>query len=258
MSGAANARAAGRAPGWSGVLLVARREWRAALDGNVAPALLVVSLLASIAPFVHGFFLSGRAELASFFAPLPWVMAAWLPAASMRLWSEDLRARTVETWRALPYSRAQLVLGKWLSGAWLLGLQLLLTTPLVALVALHGDLQAAQVLGGYAAAFLLGAWMLALGAWISSTTADQTTAYVQTALLVAFFLALGEPRAWTILDGFAPQLLPGTFAARHVSPRLAYDQLVGGLVGLDALVLFVGQAALWLWLNARALARGGR
>jgi ABC-2 type transport system permease protein len=258
MKGAAKGGDIGRAAGWSGALLVARREWRAALDGNVAPAVLVVALFASIAPFVHGFFLSGRAELSSFFAPLPWLMAAWLPAVSMRLWSEDLRARTVETWRALPYSRAQLVLGKWLSGAWLLALQLLLTTPLVGLVAVHGDLHATQVLGGYAGALLLGAWMLALGAWISSTTADQTTAYVQTALLVAVFMTLGEPRAWTILDGFAPELLPGTFAARHLSPRLAYEALVGGLFGLDALVLFVGQAALWLWLNARALARDGR
>lgn len=258
MSGAPDPRGRGRVAGWPGALLVARREWRAALDGNVAPAVLVVALAASIAPFVHGFFLSGRADLAAFFAPLPWLMAAWVPAVSMRLWSEDLRARTMETWRALPYSRAQLVLGKWLSGAWLLALQLLLTTPLVLLVALHGDLQPAQVLGGYLAAFLLGAWMLALGAWISSTTADQTTAYVQTALLVALFLALGEPRAWTILDGFAPGLLPGTFAARNVSPRLAYEALVGGLFGLDALVIFAGQSALWLWLNARALARGGR
>ena len=223
MNASTPTRDAGRATGWSGVVLVARREWRAALDGSVAPAVLVVSLLASIAPFVHGFFLSGRAELQAFFAPLPWLMAAWLPAVSMRLWSEDLRARTIETWRALPYSRAQLVLGKWLSATWLLAFQLCLTTPLVALVAMHGDLQAAQVIGGYAGALLLGAWMLALGAWISSTTGDQTTAYVRTALLAGLFLALGEARAWTILDGFAPELLPGTFAARHVSPRAAYD-----------------------------------
>lgn len=253
-----NASSAGRAGRLRGVALVARREWRATLDSNVAVAVLVVALVASIAPFVHGFFLSGRVDATPFFLALPWTMALCLAALSMRLWSEDLRLRTLETWRALPLSPAQLVLGKWLSALALHALFLALTTPLLALLSSQGSLEWGRVAGGYLGALLFGGWLLALGAWLSSTTADQTTAYVLTALSSAALLALGELRVWTVLDGLAPALLPGSFLARNLSPLSACESLARGLVGLDALALLVGQTLLFLWLNLRTLRKEAR
>ena len=57
----------GRASWWRGVYLVARRESQATLDSNVAVATLIVALVASIAPFVHRFFLSGLVDATPFF-----------------------------------------------------------------------------------------------------------------------------------------------------------------------------------------------
>lgn len=250
--------AAGRAGWLRGIALVARREWRATLDGNIAVAVLVVALVAAIAPFVHGFFLSGRVDATPFFLALPWTMAPCFAALSMRLWSEDLRLRTLETWRALPLAPAQLVLGKWLSALALHALFLVLTTPVFLLLANYGSLDWGRVAGGLLGALLFGGWLLALGAWISCTTADQTTAYVLTALGSAAFLALGEVRVWTVLDGLAPAVMAGSFLARHLSPLAACESLARGLVGLDALVLLAGQTALFLWLNLRTLAAQGR
>jgi ABC-2 type transport system permease protein len=243
----------GRASWWRGVYLVARRESQATLDSNVAVATLIVALVASIAPFVHGFFLSGLVDATPFFLALPWTLALCLAALSMRLWSEDVRLRTLETWRALPLSPLQLVLGKWLSALLLHVVYLLLTTPVLLLLAAHGPVEWSRIAGGYAGSLLLGGWLLALGAWISSTTRDQTTAYVLSALLALALLALGDLRVWTVVDGWLPQVQAGSWLAAHLSPLSACQSFARGLVGLDAVVLLVGQTALYLWLNLRSL-----
>ena len=53
------------------------------------------------------------------------------------------------------------------------------------------------------------------------------------------------------LTGLA--VVGASWLAAHLSPLSACQSFARGLVGLDAVVLLVGQTALYLWLNLRSL-----
>src|SRR5258708_14319786 len=62
-----------------------------------------------------GFFERGEASLAAFFNWLPWLFLFLVPAAGMRLWSEERRLGTIELLLAMPVAGGQAIAGKFLA-----------------------------------------------------------------------------------------------------------------------------------------------
>jgi len=137
----------------------------------------------------------------------------------------------------------------------LLALLLSSSLPIVVMLASLGSPDAGLLLGGYLAAFLSGALLLAVGLVVSCLSRDQVTAFVLTAVAGAALVLLGHERVVAVLDGLAPQLRGGTWLARRVSLLPPFQALGRGLVTLDALLYFVGGCAACLWINARLVAR---
>lgn len=251
--GSAPAPGALRARGLAGFRAVAGREFAAAFDSPIAYVAVGATLVATTTWFLNEFFLTGKLDLAPFFQALPWALSALAPALGMRLWSEDYRTRTFELWRTLPLSAAQVALGKYAAALSVLALFLLGSTPLVVLLEWLGDPDLGAIASGYLGAFLLGAELLAIAAFVSSRTADQITAFLLSALAAFLLLALGEPHVVAILDGLAPELGPGTFLAHTVSPLPHFQQFVRGFVPLAGVVHMAGVAAVLLHQNARSV-----
>lgn len=245
--------AALRARGFAGFRAVFAREFAAAFDSPIAYVAIGATLLATTSWFLNEFFLTGKLDLAPFFHALPWALAALAPALGMRLWAEDFRTRTFELWRTLPLSASQVVLGKYAAALAVLALFLLGSAPLVFLLEWLGDPDLGAIAAGYVGAFLLGAELLAIAAFVSSRTADQITAFLLSALAAFLVLALGEAHVVAILDGLAPDLLPGTFLARTLSPLPHHAQFVRGFVPLAGVLQMAGVAAVFLLLNARSV-----
>lgn len=242
-----------RARGFAGFRAVYGRELAAAFDSPIAYVAIGATLVATTSWFLNEFFLTGKLDLAPFFEILPWALAALAPALGMRLWSEDLRTRTFELWRTLPLSPSQVVLGKYAAASTVLAAFLAGSTPLVALLAWLGSPDLGAIATGYVGAFLLGAELLAVAAFVSSRTADQITAFLLSALVAVVILALGEPRVVAIVDGLAPGLAPGTFLARTISPLPYFEQFVRGFAPIAGVVHVVGVAAVFLHLNAKSV-----
>src|SRR5258708_7188356 len=78
-----------------------------------------------------GFFERGEASLAAFFNWLPWLFLFLVPAAGMRLWSEERRLGTVELLLAMPVAAWQAIVGKFLASWPFLVVALALSFPLV-------------------------------------------------------------------------------------------------------------------------------
>src|SRR3979490_1229292 len=76
---------------WSIVKTIAKRELAAYFGSPVAYVCLVVFLLlAGFFTFsLGGFFELGEASLNAFFNWMPWLFLFLVPAAGMRLWSEE-------------------------------------------------------------------------------------------------------------------------------------------------------------------------
>lgn len=242
-----------RARGIAGFRAVFARELSAAFDSPIAYVAILATLLATTSWFLNEFFVTGKLDLAPYFQLLPWALAALAPALGMRLWSEDLRTRTFELWRTLPLSATQVVLGKYAAALVVLGLFLVGSTPLVILLEWLGDPDLGAIAAGYLGAFLLGAEFLGVAAFISSRTADQITAFLLSALVAIFLVAIGDSRVVAIVDGLAPSIGPGTLLASTISPMPWYAAFVRGFVPIAGVIHMGGIAAAFLILNARSV-----
>ena len=131
-------------------------------------------------PKLPPFWILSAATVENLFKCIPVGFAVVVPALTMRLWSEEYRAGTIETLRTLPISSGSLVMGKFLSAWTLLAVCLLSTVPIAITVGFLGDLDMGPVLGGYLGAMFLGAALLALGLWLSSITRHQIVAFLAT------------------------------------------------------------------------------
>lgn len=239
----------------SGAWPVLQRELAAAFDSAIAWVATAAALLATTSVFMNEFFLAGKLDMTPLFELLPRVFVLFLPALSMRLWSEDLRSRTFELWMTLPLPPAAVVLGKYLAALALLALFLAGTLPVVALLATLGEPDYGRIAAGYAGAFLLGGMLLALGGLCSALTSDQVVAFLLAAFAAFVLTFLGEERVAAVIDGAAPGWRVGSFLADHVALRAPYEACVRGWIPLGALAYFVGLAALLLALTTQVVAR---
>lgn len=257
MSGASatglRAAAPSRASWIRGMRAVLRRELSAAFDSPIAYVAVIAALLGTTSWFMNEFFLTAKLDMRPFFEIVPWALALFAPALGMRSWSEDLKTRTFELWRALPLSGAQVALGKYAATLVVHALFLAGTTSIVVLLVALGRPDLGAIAAGYLGAFLLGAELLAIANCVSSRTPDQISAFLVSSLAAFALLALGEPRVVAVLDGLAPELGAGTFLAATVSPLVPYRAFVGGFVPLAGVLHATLVSAAFVWLTARSV-----
>ena len=119
---------------WANIKAVAKRELMAYFASPVAYVFIVIFLLlAGFFTFMlGGFFERGEASLNnSFFIWHPWLYLFLVPAAGMRLWSEERRLGTMELLLTMPITTWQAIIGKFLASWLFLMIALFLTFPIV-------------------------------------------------------------------------------------------------------------------------------
>lgn len=244
-------------PAWPRALAcITGRELGALFDSAIAPVTLGAFVLAASTLYLGDFFLLGRLDLTPLFERLPALLVLLAPALSMRLWSEDRRARTFELLVTLPVPGLVLAAGKLLAAWTLVALALLGTLPLVVLLEVLGSPDLGRIAAGYLGALGLGLLLTTLGSLVSALARDQVVAFLASALLAALLVALGRPEVVSVLDGLAPALGAGTWLRETVSAGAPYERLVGGLVDVGALAYLLGGTALLLLLHPLALSEG--
>jgi ABC-2 type transport system permease protein len=194
---------------WAAIGTIAKRELAAYFESPVAYVFLVIFLLlAGFFTFTFGgFFERGEASLAAFFNWLPWLFLFLVPAAGMRLWSEERRLGTIELLLTLPVAAWQAIVGKFLASWLFLIVALALTFPMILTVNWLGDPDNGVIFCGYVGAALLAGAYLAISCMTSAFTRNQVIAFI---LAVVICLLL-------ILVGFAPLT---DLLARWASPRV--------------------------------------
>jgi hypothetical protein len=212
------------------VRALAERTLRSSLEGPLAAAALIAFYLIGGALFALPLFLSGQASLHGLLDSAPLLLTLVAPALTMGLLAEELRAGTFETLATSPLEDWDIVLGKFLGYAALLGLLVggLLLYPLsLSLVAVPPGLDWGAALGTLAALYLQGLLFGAVGLFASSLTRSQASAYLAgfggcfvffscgrlAALLPG---ALGAAAAFAGVDGHMGALAKGVLDLRDL------------------------------------------
>lgn len=234
----------------SGTLAVFRREFASYFATPVAYVFIVVFLFASGAFtfYLGNLFDRGQADLRPFFLFLPWLFLVFMPAISMRLWSEEWRSGTVELLMTLPVTLGAAVVGKFLAAWCFAAVALALTFPVWLTVAYLGDPDHGVIVAGYLGSLLMAGGYLAIGSCLSAATKNQVVAFVLGVVACFVFTVAGAPMVLDAVTGWAPRALIDTVASFSFLAR--YSAIAGGVLDARDAVYFATLIAAWLGATA--------
>ena len=234
-----------------------KREFLGYFRSPVAYVFLIVFLMASVgsAFFLSGFFNANIASLESYFAFLPWLFIAFVPAAGMRLWSEEKRAGTIELLFTLPVTTLEAVLAKFLAAWAFLCVAILLSFPMALTVAYLGDPDWGIVVSSYLGSMLMAGAYLGVCSLASAFTKNQVISFVISVFVCFLLVLLGWSVFTDFLGGYLA--LPAWLVdiVSNFSFKSHFDGFVKGIVDPKDVVFFLSLAGFCLCLNVLVLER---
>lgn len=134
---------------------------------------------------------NGFASLESFFYIAPWVFLILIPAVSMKLFSEENKAGTMELLLTKPLTEIEIVLSKYFAGLVIILLSILPTLfyyyTVYQLGFPKGNLDIGGTWGSYIGLLFLASAFLSIGIFASSLTDNQVVAFILALILCYFF-----------------------------------------------------------------------
>jgi len=230
---------------------VADKELAAYFGSPVAYLFIGAFLAACLFVFfwVEAFFARNIADMRPLFDWMPVLLIVLAAPLTMRLWSEERRANTLEVLATLPVPTWQLVVGKFLAALALVALALAMTLPLPISVALIGPLDWGPVLGAYLATLLLAAAYLAIGLFVSARTDNPIVALIGTTLLCAVFYLIGSTALQTMIGHGNGDLL------RLLGSGARFESITRGVIDVRDLYFYLSVVGLFLVLTIDGLER---
>ncbi len=200
---------------------IAKRELSGYFTSPVAYVFIVIFLLLTgfFTFMLGGFFERGEASLASFFMWHPWLYLFLVPAAGMRLWSEERRLHTMELLLTMPITASQAIVGKFLASWAFLLIALFLTFPVVLTVSYLGDADIGVILAGYAGSALLAGAYLAVACLTSAMTRNQVISFILSVVICFFLILAGWEPVTNLLVRWAPPWVVGLVSSFSVMPH---------------------------------------
>lgn len=187
-------------------------------------------------------------DTSTLFSMLFSVVMFLVPVLTMRLLSEERRARTEQTLLTAPVSRLGIVLSKY-AAALLIYLAAISGTLVMALVLQHyAQPDWPMVLGNFIGLFLLGASLIAICLFVSAFTESQVMAAVG-GFGVSLFLTLADALAYVVRN----PALRALFSWLSFNDR--YESFTMGILELSSVCFFLSVTGLFLALTVVALER---
>lgn len=190
---------------------------------------------------------TGFADLAPFFQIAPWIFTFLIPAVTMRSFSDENKAGTLELLLTKPITTLQLTLGKYLGSLFLIILALVPT--IIYVVAIYqlgnpiGNLDIGVTVGSYVGLLLLAATYTAVGVYASSLTDNQIIAFI-IAVFFSFFLYFG-------IEGLTSYSLFGNAndTIAYFGIKTHYDSISRGVIDTRDLIYFISVIAFFIILT---------
>ncbi len=230
----------------SGALTVLHKELLTYFRTPIAYFVVAVFLVGTGYFFTYNILLTGDATMSETFQNMGILLLVVLPMVSMRLFSAEYSARTMELLASLPLKPWQIVLGKYLGAVAILLLLTIGTAINLVPLYLFGNPETTTILCGYIGFLLLGMACLALGQLFSALTQNQIVAALITICVLLGFWFVGH------LQSFQHSYeLRSLF--RHLSFSLHYANFIQGLVRTESVAYYALVSAMALTLNASYL-----
>lgn len=193
--------------------------------------------------YIKDIFVVGSGSMRPFFSIMPWFLVIFVPALSMRIFSEEKRLNTLETLLTLPLREVTIIIAKYLALLTLLFFGLILTAALPVTLSVISRLYIPEIVVGYMGMFLVGAAFTAIAMFFSSLTKNQVVAFL-TSTVVLFFLTV-------VSSEFLASVLPKSIqdVITLFGPLNQVDSFVKGIVDIRSLTYFVSVSLIFLFFT---------
>ncbi len=231
-----------------GIQAVASRELASYFTSPIAYIVITVFLLFTGFMFFKDFFYFNQAEMRNLFQSLPLMFTFFVPAVTMRLFSEEKQTGTIEMLLTMPLTVSEIVIGKYIAACVFIGAMLAPTLVYLFTVLLVGSPDMGPVAGGYLGALFLGSAMAGIGMITSALTRNQIVAFI-TAWAAGFFL-------WMINK--ITVFLPGVLSfLEQAGTDYHFQNISRGLIDTRDIIYFVSVAVISILLTVKILEERG-
>ncbi len=232
-------------------LRVAAKELAGFFSAPTAYIFFAAFLAAVLFDFfwMETFFARNIADVRPMFAVMPILLIFLSSAITMRLWSEERRAGTLEILLTAPVTPLQLVFGKFVACLALVAIALLLTLPIPLCVSLMGGLDWGPVLGGYVAALFLAAAYLAIGLFVSARSENQIVSLIVSSLICGAFYLIGSGALTDLVSNRGAEWL------QLLATGARFESITRGVIDLRDLYYYLSLVSVFLCLNVYAIER---
>ena len=230
---------------------VARRELAVFFATPAAFIFFGAYLVATLFIFfwVETFFSRNIADVRPMFEWAPLLLIFLSAAVTMRVWSEEHRAGTLEPLLAAPVSLPALVGGKFVACLSLVAIGLALTLPLPITVSFLGQLDWGPVFGGYLASLFLAGAYIAIGLCVSAQFNSQIVSLIVTTLICSVLYMLGSDTLTGFFGNRGGELL------KLLGAGSRFSAITRGVIDMRDLVYSLTLIGIFLSLNVYSLER---
>ena len=215
------------------LLTILKKDLRSYFDQPTGYILNIIFIVAIAFMFFRTIDTTNEASLRPMFSLLPWILAIYIPAVSMRLFSEEQRDGTLEILFTQPVRGTTVILAKFMAGLIFITIGILGTILIPISLIFAGDLDIGALIAQYIGAILLSSSLVSIGIFASSLTKNQIVAFIISLSVSMILLVLG-------LD-FINITLPSSLSIllQDLSPLTHFSSITRGLIDLRDVLYFI-------------------
>lgn len=227
------------------ILTIFKKELKSYFYSPVAYIVIVVFLIITGWFFTSGLFVAGVISMRSVFEIIPFIFLFFIPAISMRTFSEEKKAGTIELLLTKPITDFEIVIGKFLSTFGLAALTILPTVIYVASLKMLGPIDIGSIFSAYVGLLLMSGIYIGIGIFASSLTENQVVAFIISFLMIFVLFMMNK-----ILMFIPAPIVP---IVEYISSDYHFSSITRGVIDTKDLIYYFSGIYIMLLLTKTSL-----
>lgn len=219
------------------IFVVTKKELQLYFNSPIAYIVVIIFLALSGFFYSRPLFVQNYASLRHYFDVVPLFLLFFVPAITMKVYSEEYKTGTIEIMYTLPVSKIEILLGKYIADMVIILSGIILTLLYPITLIFLGKLDIGATVAGYIGVILLSLFYTSVGVFASTLTKNQIVSFVVSFFILFIFFIIGK------LGMF---LSPGLV---YVGIDTHFDNFVRGIVDIRDVIYFLSLAGMFLYFS---------
>jgi ABC-2 type transport system permease protein len=227
------------------ILTIYKKELKSYFYSPVAYIVIVVFLIITGWFFTSSLFVAGVISMRNVFDMIPFILLFFIPAISMRTFSEEKKAGTIELLLTKPVTDFEIVLGKFFSTLSLAALTFIPTIIYAITLKFLGPVDIGSIFSAYLGLILMSGIYISIGLFCSSLTENQVVAFIISFLIIFALFMMNK------ILMFVPT--PLVSIIEYISSDYHFSSITRGVIDTKDLIYYFSGIYIMLLLTKTSL-----